>query len=155
MRQSIRFAASFLLLAPLGACALGATTLTPPPQKDAGVDAAPLATDAGTKTDAKADPPDANVVQDSSVKPVCSLQVDMGSPSCNACLEGSCCAQTNGCMGSSQCNDFLNCLSGCIDGDGGLDNVCANACASQNPTGASQYMTMTSCMDSFCRNDCF
>jgi hypothetical protein len=158
MRLSLRIPAFFALAlssSSLVACAMGASSLTPPPQKDSGADAAK--TDAAPPTDAaKSDAtpvPDADVPE--TIVPVCTLQQSLGSPSCDTCMEKSCCVETNSCLGSSQCMNFANCLSGCVDGDGGLDQTCANQCASSNPTGANLYADWSSCGDNFCRNQCF
>ncbi len=152
--RTVAFFALALSTSSLVACAMGATSLTPPPQKDGGVDAAKdVATTDAAKTDAKLDPPDADVPE--TIVPQCTLQQSFGDLTCDNCMQKSCCAETNGCLGDSQCMNFLSCLSGCVDGDGGLDQTCANGCASSNPTGANRYMDMTSCGDSFCRNECF
>lgn len=154
MRLPIRLVVSAVISSSLLACAMGATTLTPPPQKDGGtLDAAKDAPKTDAVSDAKLDPPDADVPE--TITPVCTLQQGFGDQTCDNCMEKSCCVETNSCLGSAQCGNFLNCLSGCVDGDGGLDQTCANGCASANPSGANQYMNMTSCGDSFCRNECF
>lgn len=154
MRLSIRFAIAFVLCPTLGACAMGATSLTPPLNKDAGADSA--VKDGGTKDSAASD---ANVTPEADIPDkivtTCKLDDSFGSPACDSCMEASCCVETNTCMGSSQCSSFLGCLSTCVDGDGGIDQTCANTCASQNPSGANQYDSMVSCGDSFCRNQCF
>ncbi|CAN5328355.1 hypothetical protein BH09MYX1_BH09MYX1_44600 [soil metagenome] len=156
MRLPIRLAAFTILSSSLVACALGATSLTPPPIKgsDAGIDAAKdSATAKDAAQDVQVETPDADVPDN--VAPVCTLQQSFGDQTCDNCMEQSCCVETNACLGSSQCNNFLGCLSSCVDGDGGFDQNCANACASQNPSGAQAYTNMSSCGDNFCRNQCF
>lgn len=155
MRSPIRFALVALFSPAFVACAMGATSLTPPLDKDAGAKDGAVNKDAAGK-DAAAD---ANVTPEADVPDkivtTCKLNDSFGSPACDSCMEASCCTETNTCMGSSMCSSFLGCLSNCIDGDGGIDQTCANSCASQNPTGANQYDSMVSCGDSFCRNQCF
>lgn len=67
----------------------------------------------------------------------------------NCSLSAECTTQANACLNDVSCTDFLDCLGLC------QDDVCANACASQFPTGANLYMAMTACaLCTACPSDC-
>ena len=69
---------------------------------------------------------------------------------CMNCSVGSVCAtQANTCLADLDCNDFLDCLNNCFD------DVCANQCVSDHPSGANLYFALLDCaLCTACTNDC-
>ena len=85
---------------------------------------------------------------------------------CNACAETECCAQVNGCLGDTVCDDdYVNCILACVllgddagaDADAGPDAgipACEKRCGAQFPKGETEYVTATGCVDTRCKTDC-
>jgi hypothetical protein len=76
-------------------------------------------------------------------------------PACNGCAEQRCCAEVNGCLLATACNDdYVNCLLACaFDPDAGQD-PCQADCAAQYPAGKAAYDTAIGCVDQACATEC-
>ncbi len=78
---------------------------------------------------------------------------------CNDCATAKCCAEINGCLADTVCNDdYVNCILACAlgpadAGDAGIA-ACEATCASQYPKGKAEYDTATGCADSKCKAEC-
>lgn len=103
--------------------------------------------------DAGADAPDA----DAPDAAACVLASPYSSKNavCNTCAEQRCCAQVNGCLQATACNDdYVNCLLACaFDPDAGQD-PCQADCAAQYPAGKAAYDTAIGCVDQACATEC-
>jgi hypothetical protein len=71
-----------------------------------------------------------------------------GDPTCDACLDTSCCAQNTACVSDADCNALLAC------GDACRDDACFSACYSAHPTGAALLDALSSCADTSCSAKC-
>jgi hypothetical protein len=71
-----------------------------------------------------------------------------GDPTCDACLDTSCCAQTTTCLGSKDCLAVVGCYDTCADA------ACAAACDAAHPTGASELGAVFTCAQSNCASTC-
>lgn len=129
---------------------------------DAGADQ--LATDGGP-ADSAPDGVTADASADAGacrlVKPYSSKDV-----ACNSCAQTECCAEVNGCLGDTVCDDdYVNCFLACVllpdDAGAGVDAgpdagvpACVKRCDVQYPKGAAEYQAATSCVDTRCKADC-
>jgi hypothetical protein len=98
--------------------------------------------------------------------PACKLASPFSSSNavCNACAEEKCCAQINGCLLDTACNDdYVNCTLVCAftDFDAGADAGgdagtagCLADCAQQFPKGKAEYDTAFGCADTVCATEC-
>jgi hypothetical protein len=71
-------------------------------------------------------------------------------PTCNTCLDTSCCTQAFGCGANAQCNALFACTQACAQGD----QACLNACSQQFPSGVSAYDAFVGCMNTSCAGKC-
>ncbi len=84
---------------------------------------------------------------------------------CNGCAETACCAEVNGCLGDTACDDdYVNCILACVllpddagadvdAGDAGIP-ACEKRCGTQYPKGEAEYLAATGCVDTKCKTDC-
>jgi hypothetical protein len=75
-------------------------------------------------------------------------------PTCNTCLDTSCCAQGQAC-GNATGNECLNlsmCYSQCAQSDGGT--ACDNNCDSQHPNGVTPLNNLGQCLQTSCSTTC-
>lgn len=73
-------------------------------------------------------------------------------PSCQSCLQGSCCAQLSACAPGSACAQLLTCSQQCPS----QDFSCQNKCQSVFPGGAQPLANLTFCVNNDCGLDsCF
>jgi hypothetical protein len=85
---------------------------------------------------------------------------------CNTCAETECCAEVNGCLGDTACDDdYVNCILACAlfpdDAGAGVDAgpdagipACEGRCGAQFPKGEAEYKAATGCVDTRCKSDC-
>ena len=98
--------------------------------------------------------------------PACKLARAFSSKNavCNACAEEKCCAEINGCLLDTACNDdYVNCSLVCAftefdagadaGGDAGAAGCLAD-CAQQFPEGKAEYDTAFGCADTACATEC-
>jgi len=71
-----------------------------------------------------------------------------GDPTCDACLDGSCCTQTTACLGDTDCVALINCYDACTDA------ACASACDTAHPTGSTKLGDVFSCAQTSCASTC-
>jgi hypothetical protein len=71
-------------------------------------------------------------------------------PTCNACLDGSCCTQASACGASADCSTLFNCVQACAQGDA----TCQNTCATNSPNGVATYNAFIDCMNTNCTTAC-
>lgn len=74
---------------------------------------------------------------------------------CNGCAQAACCAEVNGCLGDTACNDdYVNCILACalLPDDAGADAgaACEADCGARYPKGRAEYDTATGCVDKAC-----
>ncbi len=126
--------------------------------QDAGAtkDAGHLVTsDAGTTQDSGHVADDSGVFDPPDTGPLCSLSLPTGLQACDDCLGTSCCNEDNGCGQNQDCTAFLTCLDACFPLDGGApDQTCADACSTDYPQGMQEFDQLSTCMQSFCNNEC-
>jgi hypothetical protein len=84
---------------------------------------------------------------------------------CNDCAQTQCCAEVNGCLGDTACDDdYVNCILACVllpddagadvdAGDAGIP-ACEKRCGTQYPKGEAEYLAATGCVDTRCKTDC-
>ena len=70
-------------------------------------------------------------------------------PSCQSCLEGSCCAELSACAPGSACAQLLSCTQQCPS----QDFTCQDKCQSVFPGGAQPLANLTSCVNKDCGNN--
>jgi hypothetical protein len=154
---------AFLVLSSLGLVAARAIAAcsddaVSSPAADAGNDASVL--DAKTadaaSADARSDGASCKLVKPYSTK----------DKTCNTCAETECCAEVNGCLGDTVCDDdYVNCILACVlleddagaDADAGPDAgipACEKRCGAQSPKGETEYVAATACVDTRCKSDC-
>jgi hypothetical protein len=114
-------------LAALAALAIACSSsdTTAPPETDAGPG------DTGAVLDDASDA----AVADTADAYVCHVTQDVQGPTCSACLDTKCCAETEACLLAAACQALDACLTDCLvtgGGDGGVAD-CAQGCAVQQP----------------------
>jgi hypothetical protein len=143
----------------------------------------PLAsTDSGTgaDVDAMATPDTAAPSDDASpnprtpdvAAPQCTLSIPTGEPSCDLCLEQSCCGVDNMCGQDQNCIAVIECMDDCLISDAGPDarpdggpdagpdaappdpNACINQCMLLSATGAAELNALANCVASQCPGSC-
>jgi hypothetical protein len=86
---------------------------------------------------------------DAGAPSACGLGTSM--PACDTCMDTSCLAQCGTCSATgSPCMTFLTCAGACASGD----QTCVNNCATQSPTGASEYDALITCLQTSCATQC-
>lgn len=70
-------------------------------------------------------------------------------PSCQSCLQGSCCAQLSACAPGSACGKLLFCTQQCQPQDGGCQAICAETYSA----GMQSFLDLTACVNSSCALD--
>ncbi len=71
-----------------------------------------------------------------------------GDATCDACLDGSCCAPTTTCLGNPDCVDLVTCYNGCAT------EACLTACDAAHPTGQADLGAVFSCVQTSCTTAC-
>ncbi|HEY8078523.1 MAG TPA: hypothetical protein VIF62_30545 [Labilithrix sp.] len=71
-----------------------------------------------------------------------------GDPTCDTCLDASCCAENTACVSDADCQALLTC------GDACTDDACFNACYSAHPSGAAKLDDLSRCVESSCASQC-
>jgi hypothetical protein len=71
-----------------------------------------------------------------------------GNATCDACLDGSCCAQTSTCLGDAECVALVSCYDACSD------DACLTACDAAHPTGSAELGAVFSCLQTSCATVC-
>jgi hypothetical protein len=74
---------------------------------------------------------------------------ELGTDSCSLCIGADCCPEIEACDASTDCNDFLNCITECAG-----DTYCESDCGSYYPTGAYLFNDLLDCRDSYCSYEC-
>lgn len=74
----------------------------------------------------------------------CGGVVSSGSPTCDACLDATCCGDVNACVSDADCRDFMSCLDSCSDA------TCETACQTAHPTGAVELTSLSTCVTTSC-----
>ena len=78
-------------------------------------------------------------------------------PVCNGCAEAKCCAEINGCLGETKCDDdYVNCILACSllpEPDAGVP-VCLQQCATAHPVGKAAYDVAIGCAEAKCATEC-
>jgi hypothetical protein len=70
-------------------------------------------------------------------------------PTCEACVEGSCCAELAACDKGTPCNGLFTCLDGCA----GSDMACQTTCVTSQSGGVSDAQALLGCYDSHCKSE--
>jgi hypothetical protein len=100
---------------------------------------------------------------DSAPPTTCTLTLPTGDPTCDSCIETSCCAADNACGTDPDCMNFGMCASDCegIDPDSGLPDdagadsgACIATCESTYPTGATELNAIDTCLETTCASAC-
>lgn len=80
---------------------------------------------------------------------------------CNTCAETKCCAEVNGCLGDTRCDDdYVNCSLACAllpadAGDAGAEKErCLAECGTSHPEGKARYDAAFGCVDTKCVAEC-
>lgn len=71
-----------------------------------------------------------------------------GDPTCDSCLDTSCCADANACLGDADCTALLQCAEPCTD------DACVSACEAAHPTGAAKISALSTCAGTACGTAC-
>jgi hypothetical protein len=71
-----------------------------------------------------------------------------GDATCDACLDGSCCAPTTTCIGDAECVALVRCYDGCADA------ACASACDAAHPTATPEIDAVVTCVQTSCSAAC-
>ncbi len=71
-----------------------------------------------------------------------------GDPTCDSCLDASCCAENTACVSDADCQALLTCGSAC------KDDACIRACYSAHPSGAAKLDDLSRCVESSCASQC-
>jgi hypothetical protein len=71
-----------------------------------------------------------------------------GDVTCDACLDGSCCSQTESCLGDAECVALIECYDACSD------DACAAACDTAHPSGKTGLGAVMTCVQSSCASAC-
>lgn len=71
-----------------------------------------------------------------------------GAPTCDACLDASCCGETTACLGDADCVALVRCYGTCADG------ACAAACDAAHPGGATKLTAVYTCAQTSCAATC-
>ena len=71
-----------------------------------------------------------------------------GDPTCDTCLDTSCCAENTACVSNADCSALLAC------GDACTDETCISACMTAHPTGAALLDTLGTCVSNSCATAC-
>jgi hypothetical protein len=69
-------------------------------------------------------------------------------PTCDACLDGSCCGQTTMCLGDAECVALVTCYDACSD------DACMAACDAAHPAGTADLSAVLSCVQTSCATSC-
>lgn len=76
---------------------------------------------------------------------------------CNGCAEAKCCAEINGCLGDTRCDeDYVNCILACTllpEPDAGVSG-CLQQCATAHPQGKAAYDVAIGCAEAKCASEC-
>ena len=68
---------------------------------------------------------------------------------CDACMNAKCYSECYECAHSTDCNEFINCVSGCSD------QACRENCATSHSAGAQLMIAVSStCMGQYCTDAC-
>jgi len=83
------------------------------------------------------------------------MQMDCGGlsipdPTCQACLEASCCTELKNCDDEAECTGLITCQQGCAEGD----QACIDACIAAAPVGAPLLDALDACLAGPCGADC-
>jgi hypothetical protein len=71
-----------------------------------------------------------------------------GDPTCDACLDTSCCGDANACLGDADCIALLECAEPC------RDNACVSACEAAHPSGTAKITALSTCAGTACGAAC-
>ena len=76
---------------------------------------------------------------------------------CDSCVtcaaEGPCKTSSDACDASTECNDFVNCETQCLN-DGGTVESCFTTCSATHPAGAALARDNSTCMCAQCPSNC-
>jgi len=97
----------------------------------------------------------------------CTLTMPPPDPTCAACLQSSCCAAANACLGSSDCVNYVSCDLACTPSDAGASDAaasadsgegagfaCYKACIMQYPNGVNDGIVLIDCEQNACAGQC-
>jgi hypothetical protein len=69
-------------------------------------------------------------------------------PTCDACLDASCCAESTACVDDPQCVALVSCYDACTD------DACATACDAAHPAGTAHLNAVFGCVQTNCATSC-
>lgn len=114
-----------------------------------------------TATDASVEDVSPEVAAETSADAACSLVKPYSSKDkvCNACAQEKCCAEVNGCLGDTRCDDdYVNCILACALFDSGAGDAgtaaCLADCGSKYPAGKTAYDAAIGCVETRCSTVC-
>lgn len=70
--------------------------------------------------------------------------ITSGDPTCDVCLDTTCCGDITACIDDVECRDFMSCLEGCTD------TKCETACQVAHPAGATELSALSTCVTTSC-----
>jgi len=71
-----------------------------------------------------------------------------GDPTCDACLDATCCGEATTCGSDADCIDLIRCFGGCQDA------ACEAACQAAHPTGLLEITALSTCLTNNCAAAC-
>lgn len=83
----------------------------------------------------------------------CTPNVSFGPTACDTCMAQKCDTEVKGCYCDTDCIALNDCIEGCVV-DGGVDQVCVNACGTAHPNSTSKFNATTTCLTTNCNNEC-
>jgi hypothetical protein len=77
-----------------------------------------------------------------------------GNPTCDMCLNTSCCAELTACKADQECLALVSCVNACV-GDGGTLASCAGPCsADASSTALQEGVAVQTCLGTNCSTQC-
>lgn len=75
-------------------------------------------------------------------------EFDTDTASCDSCMAGSCCAESDACAANASCRSLVRCVSACST------EACVDDCAYDYPSGIAPANQLFSCMNDRCSSAC-
>lgn len=91
----------------------------------------------------------------------CTLTSPPADSTCAACVEATCCASWNACVGNSDCTGYVACARACAAADGGVvasdagdQGDCYSGCQKKYPNGINDGIVVVDCETNGCVGKC-
>src|SRR5690606_37360247 len=81
------------------------------------------------------------------------MQVSLGDPTCDGCMQSQCCNQVNACFADQNCAGLVECLSANCAGASDVAACAQQYCASCEP-GVTAFNQIASCLQAYCSTEC-